>query len=175
MKITFSYLRLPSRGASALAILLVAAPVALSIAQSDERIKLTIEKQIANSPELGGVQVRVLVEDGNVVLLGAVRFYIQKMQIEKFAWQTEGVVEVDNEVHVVPQAPLSDAAIQRKILEITTEHGRFHGAQITVEVKEGSVSLGGTFRHPRDVIFLKHRVAEIEGVISVQFEIAFRV
>jgi len=161
--------------AFAFAILFVSAPVALSITQSDERIKLAIEKEIANSPGLGDVQVRVLVEDGNVVLFGAVRFYIQKMQIEKIAWQTEGVVEVDNEAHVVPQAPLSDVEIKRKILEITTDHDRFHGAQIKVEVKEGSVSLDGTFQHLRDVIFLKHRIAEIEGVISVQFEIAFRV
>ena len=165
----------PKVFASALAILLVAAHAALSMAQSDEWIKLAIEKEIANSPELGGVQVRVLVEDGNVILLGAVRFYIQKMQIEKIAWQTEGVVEVDNEAHVVPQAPLSDVAIKRKILEIIGGHDRFLAAQIKVEVKEGSVSLDGTFHHPRDVIFLKHRVAEIEGVISVQFEIAFRV
>ena len=172
MKTSICY---PKVIAWAIGILLVAGPVALAIAQSDKGIKLAIEKEIANSPELGGVQVRVLVEDGNVILLGAVRFYIQKMQIEKIAWQTAGVVEVDNEAHVMPQAPLSDVEIQRKILEITTVHGRYHDAQITVEVKEGSVSLGGTFRHPRDVIFLKHRVAEIEGVISVQFEIAFRV
>jgi len=165
----------PKVFACALAILLVAAHAALSIARSDERIKLAIEKEIANSPGLGGVQVRVLVEDGNVVLFGAVRLYIQKMQIEKIAWQTEGVVEVDNEAHVVPQAPLSDVAIKRKILEIIGGHDRFLAAQIKVEVKEGSVSLDGTFQHPRDVIFLKHRAAEIEGVISVQFEIAFRV
>jgi len=159
----------------AFAILLVTAPVALAIAQSDERIKRAIEMEIVKSPELRGVQVRVLVEDGYVILLGAVRFYIQKMQIEKIAWQTEGVVEVENEAHVVPQAPLSDVQIERKILDITTEHDRFHGAQIKVEVKEGSVSLDGTFQHLRDVIFLKHQIAEIEGVISVQFEIAFRV
>ena len=165
----------PKVFACALAILLVVAHAAQSMAQSDEGIKLAIEKEIANSSELGGVQVRVLVEDGNVILLGAVRFYIQKMQIEKIAWRTEGVVEVDNEAHVEPLAPLSDVAIKRKILEITRDHERFHGAQIKVEVKDGSVSLDGTFHHPRDVIFLKHRVAEIEGVISVQIEIAFRV
>ena len=165
----------PKVFASALAILLVAAHAPMSMAQSDEWIKLAIEKEIANSPELGGVQVRVLVEDGNVVLLGVVRLYIQKMQIEKFAWQTEGVVEVDNEAHVVPQARFSDVAIRRKILEIIRDHDRFHDAQIKVKVKEGSVSLDGTFHYPSDVIFLKHRVAEIEGVISVQIEIAFRV
>jgi len=165
----------PKIFAYALAILLVTAHAAQSMTHRDEWIKLAIETEIAKSPELGGVQVRVLVEDGNVILLGAVRFYIQRMQIEKIAWKTEGVVEVENEAHVVPQAPLSDVEIERKILEITTEHDRFHGARIKVEVKEGSVSLNGTFRHPRDVIFLKHRVAEIAGVISVQFEIAFRV
>jgi osmotically-inducible protein OsmY len=172
MKTSICHLKL---FAFALAMLLVAGHAARSMTQSDEWIKLTIEKEIANSPELGGVQVHVLVEDGNVVLLGAVRFYIQKMQIEKIAWQTEGVVEVDNEAHVVPQAPLSDVAIKGKILEIIRDHDRFHDAQIKVKVKEGSVSLDGTFHYPRDVIFLKHRVAEIEGVISVQFEIAFRV
>jgi osmotically-inducible protein OsmY len=165
----------PKLLAWAIGILLVAAPIALAIARSDEPIKLAIEKEISNSPELRGVQVRVLVEDGNVILIGVVRLYIQKMQIEKIAWQTAGVVEVDNEAHVVPQAPLSDVEIKQKILEITTDHDRFHGAQIKVEVKEGSVSLDGTFQHLRDVIFLKHRIAEIEGVISVQFDIAFRV
>ncbi len=89
--------------------------------------------------------------------------------------QAEGVVEVDNEAHVVPQSPLSDVAIKGKILEIIRDHDRFHDAQIKVKVKEGSVSLDGTFHYPRDAIFLKHRVAEIEGVISVQIEIAFRV
>ena len=165
----------PKVFACALAILLVAAHAAQSMAPSDEWIKLAIEKEIASSPELGGIQVHVLVEDGNVVLVGAVRFYIQKMQIEKIAWQAEGVVEVDNEAHVVPQSPLSDVAIKGKILEIIRDHDRFHDAQIKVKVKEGSVSLDGTFHYPRDVIFLKHRVAEIEGVISVQIEIAFRV
>jgi osmotically-inducible protein OsmY len=165
----------PKVFAFALAILLVAAHAAMSMDLSDESIKLAIEEEIVNSPELGGVQVRVLVEDGNVVLIGVVRLYIQKMQIEKIAWKTEGVVEVDNEAHVVPQARFSDVAIRRKILEIIRDHDRFRAAQIKVEVKEGSVSLDGTFDNPRDVIFLKHRVAEIEGVISVQIEIAFRV
>ena len=80
----------PKVFAFALAILLVAAHAAMSMDQSDESIKLAIEEEIVNSPELGGVQVRVLVEDGNVILIGVVHFYIQKMQIEKIAWQTEG-------------------------------------------------------------------------------------
>ncbi len=45
----------PKVFACALAILLVTAHVAQSMAQSDEWIKLAIEKEIANSPELGGV------------------------------------------------------------------------------------------------------------------------
>ncbi len=44
----------PKVFASALTILLVAAHAALSMAQSDEWIKIAIEKEIANSPELGG-------------------------------------------------------------------------------------------------------------------------
>ena len=54
----------PKVFAFALAILLVAAHAAISMAQSDEWIKHAIEREIANSPELGGVQVRVLVRRG---------------------------------------------------------------------------------------------------------------
>jgi osmotically-inducible protein OsmY len=145
------------------------------LADSDQTIKYAIEEEAANTPELQGKDVRVAVEDGSVILFGSVRLYLHKMLYELIAWQTVGVAEVDNEIHVVPQAPLSDAAIERKIREIVKRHQQFDASEIKVTVKRGTVLLDGTFDHPQDVIFLKKRVATIEGVIAIEIDVAFMV
>ena len=40
---------------------------------------------------------------------------VVKMLYEQIAWKTEGVIEVDNEIRVVPGFAQSDAVIARKI------------------------------------------------------------
>jgi len=65
--------------------------------------------------------------------------------------------------------------IYRKIREIIKAHRRLHGAQLTVIVKDRAVVLQGTFEHPRDVLFLKHKIAEIEGVIAIEIQASFNV
>jgi osmotically-inducible protein OsmY len=146
-----------------------------TLALSDETIKQRIEETASNTSELRGTKVGVAVEDSYVVLYGEVRLYIQKMTYERIAWQTMGVVEVDNEIRVVPVVPVADTAIERKIREILRTYRRFHGAQVKIRVKEGSVFIRGTLEHPRDILFFKHQVAEIEGVIAIEIEAAFRV
>lgn len=142
---------------------------------SDENIKKRIEDKVANTSVLRGVKVNVAVEDGNVVLYGTVILYIQKMLYEQLAWKTVGVVEVDNEIQVVPQLPQVDSIIERKILDILHTHDRFQHSGLNIEVEKGSVSISGIFEHPRDVLFIKHRVAEIEGVIAVNLQVNFRI
>jgi osmotically-inducible protein OsmY len=145
------------------------------LALSDETIKQRIEGAAANMAQLRGTKVVIIVEDCYVILSGAVRLYSQKMTYERITWQTMGVLEVENEISVVPLVPLPDADIERKIREIVKTYPRFQGVQLKIRVQEGSVFLRAIFEHPRDVLFLKHRVAEIEGVTAIQIEAAFRV
>ena len=142
-------------------------------ALTDEVIRQNIEAKVSDTSALEGTQVRVYVEDGMVVLSGTVRLYEQKMRYEKIAWQTRGVAEVENEIRVIPKFPLDDIAIERKIGEIFKIYPWLHGVQLTVIVKDGAVVLQGIFEHPRNVLFLKHKVAEIEGVISVEIKASF--
>ena len=151
----------------------VLVPQALS--SSDDIIKQRIEGKAANTPELKEAEVNVAVEDGNVILYGTVVLYIQKMLYEQFAWKTEGIVEVDNEIRVVHQLPQTDPAIERKILEIVHTHSRFYGTGLKITVEEGAVSIRGTFEHPRDVLFLKHRVAVVEGAVALNLQADFRI
>ena len=144
-----------------------------ALAMSDKVIKQRIEDQAADTLSLRETKVDLAVEDGYVVLYGTVGLYIQKMLYEQIAWKTEGVVEVDNEIRVVPGLPQTDKAIERKIMELVQTHRRFQGVDVNVTVKEGAVHIRTTLDHPRDVLFLKSRVAEITGVTSINIQAKF--
>ena len=158
---------------AAFLLLVLASPQAL--ADTDRIIKQAIEEAAAKSPELQGTDARIAVEGRTVILFGSVRLFLHKMLYEQIAWQTIGVLEVDNEIRVVPRAPLSDAAIERKIWVIIRRHEQFHTSEMKVTVEHGTVFLRGIFGHAPDVIFLKKRIAAIEGVIAINMDIGFRV
>ena len=157
------------------AFLLLVVASGQALADSDQIIKQAIEEAAAKSPEWLGADARVVVEGRSVILFGSVRLYLHKMLYEKIAWQTVGVVEVDNEIRIVPQTPLSDTAIERKIWAIVHLHEEYHASELKVTIKRGAVFLRGAFGHPQDVIFLKKRVAAIEGVIAIDIDVAFSV
>ncbi len=152
----------------ALAVSLFLSAPALAI--SDEVIKQRIEERAVETLELTDTTVRIDVGDGVVVLSGTVRFYAQKLIFDRIAWRTEGVEEVDNEIRVNPMLPLDDQSIKRKIHEIIRAHPRLHGIGAQIRVEKGAVFIRAAFRHPRDDVFLKHRVAEIEGVTAIEID-----
>ena len=156
-----------------IALALFLSPATQALALSDDVIRQRIEEQVAQEIELGAATVRIEVGDGFVVLSGRVRLYAHKLIFEKIAWHTRGVADVDNEIRVIPLAPLDDEAIERKIREIIKAHSRFHGSGAKIRVENGAVFISATFRHPRDDLFLKQRVAEIEGVIAIEIDPMF--
>jgi len=141
-------------------------PKAVSSA-SDVSIKQQIEKTARENAKLKTAQVKVAVENGFVVLVGSVDRYIQKMLYEKIAWKTKGVIEVENEIRVIPMALQDDPVIERKIKEILQTYDRFQGVRINVTVKAGAVVVRITLNHPEDILFLKRRIADIDGVVSI--------
>jgi len=156
-----------------LLLILALFQVAPALAQSDDLIQREIETQIAESEKLRGTQIEIHVDQRLVVLTGEVRFYEQKLISDRIAWTTPGVFEVDNEIRVVPKSPLSDAAIKRMIWEIVKDDEHFRIAEVVVKVNNGEVFLKGSFISFRGPSMLKHKVAEIEGVIDIKMSVAF--
>jgi osmotically-inducible protein OsmY len=144
-----------------------------ALAMSDKVIKQRIEDQAADTLSLRKTKVDLAVEEGYVVLYGTVGLYIQKMLYEQIAWKTEGVVEVDNEIRVVHGLAQSDAVIERKIMELAPTHRRLQGVNVIVTVVNGAVQIRTTLDHPQDILFLKRRVAEIDGVIDINIQTKF--
>ncbi len=145
----------------------------VALAMSDKVIKQRIKNQVNNTFRLRGTNVDIAVQDGLVVLYGTVGFYIQKMLFEQIAWKTNGVVEVDNEIRVMPRLPLDDATIEHKIMKLVQDHRRFQDINLKVTVTGGAVHIRTTLNHVQDVIFLKNKVAAIEGVIFINIQAKF--
>ncbi len=145
----------------------------VALAMSDKVIKQRIKDQVTNTFRLKGANVDIAVQGGFVVLSGTVGFYIQKMLFEQIAWKTNGVVEVDNEIRVMPRVPLNDTTIEHKIMKLVQTHRRFQDINLKVTVTGGAVYIRTTLNHVQDVMFLKNKVAEIEGVTFINIQAKF--
>jgi osmotically-inducible protein OsmY len=142
-------------------------------AARDRDILEHIAGQTHQDERLEGTEVHIVVRSGHVVLSGTVNLYSQKMLYEHIAGRTPGVVEINNDIRVVPRLPVEDGEIAEHIRTLIKEHQRFQNTELTVDVTEGAVSLSGTFYDPGDVQFLQHQVAEIEGVIRLEIMARF--
>jgi osmotically-inducible protein OsmY len=170
---------MPSQSARTLVLLCVVMGLLGSLglvsgdAAGDREIREHIAVQTHHDERLEGTEVHIVVRGGHVVLSGAVSLYSQKMLYEHIAGRTPGVVEINNDIRVVPRLPVEDAEIAGHIHTIIKDHQRFQNAELTIDVTEGAVSLSGTFNDPGDVLFLQHQVAEIEGVIRLEIMARF--
>ena len=142
---------------------------------NETELRQRIQDQVRSDDQLQGAQVTVAVKGGDVVLSGTVRLYSQKMRYEQIVWRTSGVVDVDNEIRVRPHGLVTDREIKSQILQTALKYQRFHAAVIQVSVTNGQVNVSGTFHDASDVLFLKHRVAEIEGVTRIEIEVKYAV
>jgi hypothetical protein len=74
---------------------------------------------------------------------------------------------------VVPIILQTVDAIERKVKEILQTYPQFQGVSVSVSVEAGAVDVLIRLNHPADVVFLKNRIAEIEGVISIDIQAKF--
>ncbi len=153
--------------------LMIAVQLSPAHALSDDVLRQRIIAQARNDKRLEGTQVVVAVQDGGVVLYGSVWLYSQKMLYEQIAWRTYSVFEVDNEIQVEPRVLVPDQEIESTILSIILKSQRLQEVEFSVMVTKGRVHLHGTFHDPADVLFLKHRVAELAGVIHIEIDVRF--
>ena len=143
------------------------------LAVNEDDLREAVKARIAASDKLQDIRIKVHVEGRLVILVGDVRIYEQKLVSERIAWTTPGVYEVDNEIVVSPRLPLADTAIERRIREIINAHERFRAAAVVTKVDNGRVQMQGSFLVYSDPTELKHRVAEIEGVVDIEISATF--
>jgi hypothetical protein len=158
------------------ALLVAAALLAVpALSAADDAVRRHLDAELhRHGDALADARVQIAVDDGAVLLRGTVRYYRQKLLYEQVAWRAPGVREVESELQVVPLLPVTDAEIERRIVELA-KLDRFQGVGLQATVRNGVVAVSATFHHPSDVFFLKHRLAEFEGVRGIAIAASFAV
>lgn len=108
---------MPSQSARTLVLLCVVMGLVGSLwlvsgyAAGDREILEHIAVQTHHDERLEGTGVHIAVQGGQVVLSGTVYLYSQKMLYEHIVGRTPGVVEINNDIRVIPRLPVEDAEI----------------------------------------------------------------
>src|SRR6185437_2534720 len=123
-----------------------------------------LQQQLSGSKDLA--QVHSIVEDRVVTLTGSVTSYRAKLQADHDARQVQSVNGVINQIHVGgPTVP--DAQLQRELSDRLT-YDRIGMGQtfnaLTLEVKNGVVTIGGDVRDYPDRDSAVDIVADTKGV-----------
>lgn len=154
-------------------LLLLAAPVVLlADSQTDRRI----EKAASESYNYRAVlenNVKAKADDGVVTLTGTVTDPDHRLLAEDTVRDLPGVTAVENKIKVEPAAPEhSDGWIAAKIRTKLLLSGAVSVVNTDVKVKDGVVTLTGSAENLAQKELTGAYVAEVEGVKSVDNQLA---
>ncbi|HEY4356418.1 MAG TPA: BON domain-containing protein [Acidobacteriaceae bacterium] len=154
----------------ALSVLLAcpAAIYAQADAGADARIQADVQKALDHSRFSG---VRVTVNHGVVTLSGQVGRYADKEDADNKAHHRKDVVAVRNQIEVAGGEATNDEALReklsKKLVYDRVGYGTTAFNNITLQVQNGVVTIGGTVYGPADKDSALSLVANTEGVRDV--------
>jgi osmotically-inducible protein OsmY len=146
---------------------------------ADLEIRTEILEAFARSPELGGKNIDVKVDDRLVTLSGTVDNAAQRNGAEQTARAVDGVVSVTNNLAVTnPQAATEPPASQPSAADVNTElakrvefelyrTGAFNTLEMKISAEDGAVTLSGTVRSRAEYLLAERITQATHGVQKV--------
>lgn len=140
---------------------------------SDEDIRKRIEEMLVWNPDINSNKINVSVLNGTVILSGSVSAYWKKARAENLAMDVNGVIDIKNDLTIVPTESVKDTDIAREIETALFRNAYVDADNVTVKVEKGKVRLTGeqSSWHARDrakeVASYTSGVTEVENDILV--------
>lgn len=136
---------------------------------ADDIIKANIVRAIKdNSVILEPDKILVSVDQGLVILKGSVSYSNEKLMAETVASWEDGVLGVDNEIDVLPpQQVKTDENLKSVLNEIVKNKFPLVKDKVSIDVKNGDVTLAGEVGSPWEKISLKKECMRVLGVKNV--------
>jgi osmotically-inducible protein OsmY len=117
--------------------------------------------------------IEVFVEDGEVTLVGNVDSYMEKRYAETDVRSVPGVSAVENRLVVVRQiSEIDDGYLERAVREALANHADIDAYDITIEVKDGVVTLSGTVDSIWEKAKAETLVSALVGVRGIENKMA---
>jgi osmotically-inducible protein OsmY len=135
---------------------------------SDPEIEALVRAHLDEDPRLRNPKtVGVVVSDGVVTLSGTVTSETERLAAAQDAWKAPGVVDVVNEIVVVPPVARPDAAIAADVREVLNRDRALYAGAITVVVINGLVYLEGTVPTYDQIERAADDARDVVGVVNV--------
>jgi osmotically-inducible protein OsmY len=139
----------------------------------DQRLKDSVAHQLDWDPEFDASLVGVSAQDGVITLTGYVNTYAAKLSAERAARRVYGVKAVANELEVRLTAERIDPDIAKDALEALKNRIDVP-LGITVTVRDGHITLGGTVEWMYQKMAAERAVKYLRGVRGVFNQIALK-
>lgn len=131
-------------------------------------IKRAVRERLSSDARLQSPdQIDILVNRGVVTLTGTTPTYDQKIDAAEDAWPVEGVVNVINDIAVVPMARRTDAEITADVRALLARDPSVDPSNLEVSVVNGTVVLQGTVPSYYQIDEVANDVRRVAGVVNV--------
>lgn len=146
--------------------------VTTPVVARDEEIRETIRRTINRDVRMTHPEkIRISVSNGLVTLTGTVTTYPQKMAVAQDAGTIPGVIDMANDIAILPAVTRGDAEIATDVTEALDHDPGINAARITVWVVNGTVYMRGTVPAYYQVSAASDDAWSIPGVVHVVNEL----
>lgn len=137
--------------------------------KTDTELKKQVLRELKWDSRIGWADIGVAVNDGVVKLSGCVRTYSNKLAAQEAAHRIAGVLDVANEIEVVPDPKLvhTDEDIARAVRHVLEWDAIVPDDRIESTVSDGWVTLEGDVDLWRERLDAERAVMRLEGVVGV--------
>lgn len=132
------------RGVKSVNNKITVAPPSEAPVPSDETITTNAENALDWNAAIDATDIRVGAESGLVSLNGTVDAYWKKMEAADVVASLVGVIDVENELAVVPTEDTLDKTVAEDVVMALERDALINAENVTVEVENGTVTLSGT-------------------------------
>jgi osmotically-inducible protein OsmY len=142
-------------------------PTAATIPTDDE-IAGNVRNMLIWNPILDEDKVDVTVHKGIVRLKGSVDSYWKKLRAEEIALDVRGVMDITNEIVVVPTEDQVDKTIAEDIINALKRNSHVNVDDINIEVEDGKVTLSGIVPKWQGIVAVRDAAFYTTGVTDVK-------
>ncbi|KMQ51213.1 Osmotically inducible protein Y precursor [Chitinispirillum alkaliphilum] len=143
------------------------------VPSSARELKDNIRNAFNWDPALAGEDLIISLEEGVVVLEGAVGHYWQKQKAQEKAKNIAGVIVVDNRIAVTPTHDIMDEIIAQDIINALERNIDIDIDLIDVKVEKGKVTLSGkvpdfhAYKTAENVVHFTTGVIDLQNDLSI--------
>ena len=135
---------------------------------TDDNIQQNAKQILSSNSDVHDLAISISAKQGVVTLDGTVATYWQRNKAEKLVSDLRGVLDVINNINVVPTRLLDDHQITENIEAALENSPLVNEDKIAISVTDGKVTLAGSTTSWHNRLQVYSLVANCRGVIDIQ-------